>query len=553
MIIKLHIENFILIDSLDIDIDSGLNTVTGETGAGKSILLGAISLLLGSRGDSSLIKKSAKSLIIEGEFDVTNVTDNLKPIFINNDIEFSTHLTIRRIITESGKSKNYINEEPVTQSFLKDISSFLIDIHSQHQTLLLSNQSFQRDILDIAAGSKGDVATYKQTYLEISDIKSVIKELKELNEKSKLDRDYIIFQYEQLTEANLKDGEKEELEAELDILSNAATIGEALYKSNNIFNDENENVISSLQLVNNYIGKIACYLPDGEELINRIESVVIELKDVSRDLENIATQIEDNPKRLSEVENRLDILLSLEKKHSVGSTQELIELREVLATKLDKIDNLEDNVVEQERKLQVVEEKGWKQSLLIREKRLACSGKLAKDIVTNLIQLGMPNAHIKIEISPKENLGNDGADDILFLFSANGMTNLEKIDKAASGGEMSRLMLSLKAISSNNPVAPTIIFDEIDTGVSGKVADQMGRIIELLSKNHQIINITHLPQVACKGSSHFNVYKEHKDGNSSSHIIKLTEEQRIKEIASMLSGSNLTDAALSQAKMLLSK
>lgn len=553
MITKLHIENYILIDSLDIDIERGLNTVTGETGAGKSILLGAISLLLGSRGDASLIKKGAKNLIIEAEFNTERVEQQLRPLFESEQIEYNTNITIRRLITESGKSKNYIDDEPVSQSFLKEIGSFLVDIHSQHQTLLLSNKSFQTDILDSMSGAKDSLMTYKQTFQKITELKGDIERLKTENEKSKRDRDYIEFQFEQLSDANLKEEEKDELELERDMLSNAAAIGEALYKSTNLLYGGDDNIISSLQIINSTINKISGFLTDGNELQNRINSIVIEAKDINREIEHIATKIEDNPKRLAEIENRLDTLMTLEQKHSVSSTIELINIREEFKSKIGELDNIEQIITTLEKELSEVEKKGWEQAIKIQKLRLASSDKLAASIVKNLIQLGMPNAHLKIDVSPKDTLSENGADDITFLFSANGATNLEKIDKVASGGEMSRLMLSLKAIASHNAAMPTIIFDEIDSGVSGKVADQMGRIMEELAQNIQIINITHLPQVASKGDHHFYVYKEHKEGQSISHIIKLNEQQRINEIAVMLSGSNITDAALAQAKTLLNK
>ena len=553
MISKLHIENYILIDSLDIDFESSLNTVTGETGAGKSILLGAIALLLGGRGDASLIKKGAKNLIIEAEFQIDSIKDIITPFFDAEDIDYTSEIVIRRVISESGKSKNYLNEMPVTQAFLKEIAFFLVDIHSQHQTLLLSNQSFQTNIVDGVASTKSKVASYKQIFSEIKLLKNQIKDLKEENERAKRDRDYIQYQYDQLFDANLSEDEKEELEAERDILANAATIGDALYKSNVLLYDGDENVINSLQSVNSAISKIGSYLPNGEELVERLNSVLIEVKDINSEFENLASNIEDNPQRLLEVETRLDILNSLEQKHNVSSVNELIELRESFSSKLVTLDSIDEELIGLESRVAKLETLGWEKALIIRKLRCGYADKLASSIVKNLNKLGMPNATIKVDIAPRESLGEDGADNITFLFSANDVTSLEKIDKVASGGEMSRLMLSLKAISSEGGAMPTIIFDEIDTGVSGKVADQMGNIIEKLAQNIQIINITHLPQVACKGDHHFYVYKEHNDGQSRSHIMKLSEEQRIKEIAVMLSGSNLTDAALAQAKMLLKK
>lgn len=551
MITRLHIENYILIESLELTIEKGLNTITGETGAGKSILLGAVSLLLGGRGDNTLIKQGASNLVIEADFNTTNIANNIKPLFDAEDVEYTPTVTIRRIISASGKSKNYVNDEPVTQSFLKEIGTFLVDIHSQHQTLLLSNRSFQTSIVDSVAGTKTILAQYKDIFHKITEKKSEIENLKEENEKAKRDRDYTEYQFQQLSDAALKIDEKEELESECDILSNAAAIGDALYRSNTLLYGGEENIILSLQNVKNAIDHISGYLPSGDELTERLSSLIIEAKDINRELELLGSKIEDNPKRLMDVEARLDTLISLEQKHGVSTTHELITLRDEFEQKLMDMDSSDEQInilLAEQTKL---EKEGWDLALKIREKRGAVAEKLSRNIVKNLILLGMPNANLKVDITAKETLGVDGADDVTFLFSANNATILEKIDKVASGGEMSRLMLSLKVIASAEGSLPTIIFDEIDTGVSGKVADQMGRIMEELSKNIQIINITHLPQVASKGEHHFYVYKEHAGGESHSHIIKLTKEQRIKEIAVMLSGSNITEAATEQAKLLL--
>lgn len=551
MIKRLHIENYILINSLDIEIEKGLNTITGETGAGKSILLGAVSLLLGGRGDNTLIKHGANNLVLEAEFDTINIETNLRPLFQTEDIDYTPIVTIRRIISSSGKSKSYVNDEPVTLTFLKDIGSYLVDIHSQHQTLLLSNRSFQTSIVDAAAGTKDLAVGYKNRFHLITEKKAEIARLQEENEKARRERDFIEYQFNQLDEVKLKSGEKEELEGERDMLSNAAMIGEALYKSNGVLQGGEENVITSLQTVNNALGRISNYLPSGEEMMERLSSVLIEIKDINSELEHIASKVEENPKRLLEVETRLDTLLSLEQKHGVNSTEELLKIKEQFAEKLLQMDNIEQETENLVKELASLEEKGWEEALKIRSLRQNVADTLSREIVKNLNALGMPNANLKVDISPRETLAEDGADDITFLFSANNANSLEKIDKVASGGEMSRLMLSLKVIASSDGSLPTIIFDEIDTGVSGKVADKMGDIIEKLSQNLQIINITHLPQVASKGEHHFYVYKEHKDGESHSHIIKLTPEQRIKEIAVMLSGSNVTDAAIEQAKVLL--
>lgn len=553
MITKLHIENYILINSLDLTLESGLNTITGETGAGKSIILGAVALILGGRGDSSLIKSGAKNLVLEAEFEIDRIESILKPIFEEEDIEFNTQLTIRRIITQSGKSKSYINDEPVTQSFLKMIGGYLVDIHSQHRTMLLSVSSFQTDLLDTYANINDKIADYGADYQAYQLLRGKIAKVKEELDQAKRDRDYIEFQFEQLSSANLVEGEQEELERERDILANSTAISETLYAANYQLSACDTNIIGYIQSIGSSIEKIADLIPSGEELVGRLSSVCLELKDIDREFEIIGSNTDNNPNSLSDIEERLDQINTLQHKHHVSTVEELIAIRNEYDAKLSDMDTSEFMIEELENELQGLEEKLWVKAFEIRELRSVSSVKLSGEVISHLSSLGMPNANLIIEVEPKETLSVDGADAISFLFSANKGQQAERIDKVASGGEMSRLMLSLKVIAAAKGTLPTIIFDEIDSGVSGKVADMMGNLIEDLSGGVQVINITHLPQIASKGNHHFFVYKEHGEGESYSHIVKLTDEERVKEIAVMISGDSITDAAINQAQLLLLK
>ncbi len=553
MIKRLHIENYILINSLDIIFEGGLNTITGETGAGKSIILGAVSLILGGRGDNSLIRNSDKNLVLEGDFLVKNIASILQPIFETEDIEYSDTLTIKRIITPSGRSKSYINDEPVTITFLRQISGYLVDIHSQHQTLLLSNSRFQTHLMDLFSGGLLQVTNYSNLYNNILKKRQEIALLSDESEKARRDLDYILFQLNQLSEANLKEGEEEELEHERDLLANASLIGETLFSVSTTLSGQELSVITSLQSVNQQIGRIGDFLSKSDNIEERLLSVLEELKDINREIEIVGASVEDNPQRLSEVEERLDTIHTLEHKHGVQSVAELIALRDELQSKSELIESSDEHIAAQKRELEQLEDMAWSEAHEIHSLRASKSELLSEKIVTYLQSLGIPSARFAIEINILDRLTETGADEIKFLFSANSGSKLEPIDKVASGGEMSRLMLSLKAIASADGTLPTVIFDEIDTGVSGKVADMMGNLISELSNNIQIINITHLPQIASKGEHHYYIYKEQSGEESYSKIVKLSPAERVQEIAVMISGDMVTDAAIKQAKLLLKK
>ncbi len=553
MIKKIHIENYILITSLDISFESGLNTITGETGAGKSIILGAISLILGGRGEISLLRNRDKNLVLEIEFAVDNISNVLRPIFDSEDVEFDERLTIRRIITPSGKSKCYVNDEPVTVTFLRSIAPFLVDIHSQHQTLLLSNSGFQTHLLDLFSGGLLDVKEYSKQYREVLSLRGEIACLKEKNSIAERESDYINYLLEQLITANLSAGEKELLEWERDTLANASMIGETLFCVNNHLSDGENSVISSLQSVNQLIDKVENYLPNDDNIQSRLISVLEELKDINRALQIIGGAAEDNPLRLAEVEERLDTLNALEHRHNVSSVEELIALRDELQQKSEAIEGGGDILRELEVRLELLEASAWDLAAKIHTRREDAKADLSGKIINYLTALGMPNAQVYIEVKYLDKLTDSGADDIYFTFAANKGGRLEGIEKVASGGEMSRLMLALKAIASADGTLPTVIFDEIDAGVSGKVADMMGDLIEKLSENMQVINITHLPQIASKGEHHYYVYKEESEEDSRSGIVKLSHEERVKQIAIMISGNRVTDAAIKQAELLLTK
>ncbi len=553
MIRALYIENYILINSLNISFERGLNTITGETGAGKSILLGAVSLILCARGDSSYIRDMGRNLVLEGEFSVESVAEFIEPLFVDADIEFSNIITIRRIITPSGKSKCYVNDEPTTVTFLKNLTPYLVDVHSQHQTLLLSNSNFQTDILDAFCGAHKLLKSYKGLYNAYIRKCGEIELLREMCAAAKRDSDYIDFQLNQLLEANLTLGEKEELEHERDILSNASQIEESVHNINSFINMSDAAVIPQLQSAKQIARKIEEYLPKDDNIVERLTSSLEELKDISRTLDIFVSTVQSNPARVEFIDERLDTITTLEHKHSVSSVEELIALREEFELKRVSIDNNEEALLKAESELHEVEREAWGVANELTKVRIEAGVNLAKKVVEYLKFLGMPKARFNVDISPLVTLSGSGCDSISFTFAANSGSPLESIYKVASGGEMSRLMLALKAIASERGALPTIIFDEIDSGVSGKVADMVGQLIEKLSQRIQVINITHLPQIASKGEHHYYIYKEDNNEHSESKITKLSSAERINEIAVMLSGSSVTEAAIKQAKQLLKK
>lgn len=548
MLQSLSVENYALIEKLEIEFKSGLNIITGETGAGKSILLGALGLILGQRADTSSLKDNEKNCVIEGIFDIEKM--NLKTFFDENDIDFEKQTAVRRIITPSGKSRAYINDIPVNLTTLRDLGLKLIDIHSQHETLHLSNHQFQLNVVDAVAGNTDLLANYQQNFSTYKKEEQKLQQLIDEQKKNASDYDYYSFQFQQLADAKLVDGEQHVLEEEERELSNAEAIKLELQVCSEAISEAEGSVLTILKNCHQSLKRIKEVFHRSEALLERIDSTTIELKDISQEIQDLNEKIEMNPERLATVKERLDLIYSLQQKHRVTSVFELIELRNSLDKKISQISNSEEQIAAQRQLTNELLLKLREQASLLSERRKAVSEKIAEYIATQLGELGMPFAKFKIGYWESE-LTNTGFDKIEFLFSANKQLSFQDVAKVASGGEMSRLMLSIKTLLAKQGDLPTIIFDEIDTGVSGEVADKMGAIIKEVSQNIQIINITHLPQIASKGDYHFFVYKESDDNSTSTQIKMLSKEERITEIAKMLSGQNLTPAAIQNAKALL--
>ncbi|MBO4664257.1 MAG: DNA repair protein RecN [Bacteroidaceae bacterium] len=559
MIKNLHIENYALIEHLDIDLHSGFSVITGETGAGKSIILGAIGLLLGQRADIKSIKTGASKCIVEATFDVKEY--GFDSFFEENDLDFDgSECIIRRELTSSGKSRAFINDVPVQLTLLKEIGEQLIDVHSQHKNLLLGKEDFQLSVIDIVAQNADLISDYKKLYKEYNVLCKKLDDAISNTNKNREEEDYMRFQLTQLADANLNADEQAELEEESETLSHAEDIKQALYQANGLLADGGEGA-DALMLIKqsmSALNGISNVFSQTEELVNRIDSCYIELKDIAEEISSKCDSIEYNPARLEWVNDRLNTIYTLQKKHGVDSIEELLKIQADLEEKLSLIDNGDEFIEELKRKCT----DKFKEALDIAKKLSAKRQKASKEIETRmtelLIPLGMPNVQFKAELTEtsdkdgKPRLTSTGIDEVAFLFSANKNSALQQVSQVASGGEIARVMLSLKALIAGAIKLPTIIFDEIDTGVSGSIAEKMAKIMrEMGDQNRQVISITHLPQIAALGSSHYKVYKEDKEDATVSHIIELTMEQRIEELAHMLSGEVLTDAALENARTLL--
>lgn len=552
MLTTLHIENYALIERLDITFEGGFSVITGETGAGKSILLGAIGLLLGQRADVKAIRRGATKCIIEAHFEVG--TYGMKPFFEANELEYDEECILRRELYASGKSRAFINDSPAPLTLMKELGEQLVDIHSQHQNLLLDKEGFQLNVLDLIGHNEAQLATYNSLYQTWRASKKELEELISTLERERDEEEYLRFQWEQLNEAQLTEGEQEELEQEADVLSHAEEIKAGLYRASNLLNGDEAGVLSQLkEVMHSLSGLMSVYQP-AEELTQRLESSYIELKDIAQEAASQEEQVEYNPQRMEEVNERLNLIYTLEKKHRVESVEELLLLQQRFEAKLailndgdDRIESLKQQVEEQ---LQQVVAQANRLSQVRQE---AARG-IEKEIVERLALLGMPNVRFQVEIGQRKEPGSHGMDTVNFLFSANKNGHLQSISNVASGGETARVMLSLKAMIAGAVKLPTIIFDEIDTGVSGEIADRMADIMQEMGEhNRQVISITHLPQIAARGANHYKVYKEDNDLETNSHIRHLTHEERIEELAHMLSGATLTQAALDNAKALLNR
>lgn len=550
MLKQLYIRNFTLIDTLDIELKPGFSVITGETGAGKSIILGAIGLLLGQRADAKNIKQGADKCIIEAHFALSKYS--LEVFFENNDIEYDAHDTIiRRELTSAGKSRAFINDTPVSLAILKELGEQLVDIHSQHQNLLLNKQDFQLNVVDIIANNNDLLSQYRTAYNKYQETKKKLENLILEIEQNRSNSDFLRFQYEELCNAKLYDGEQEELEQKQATMSHAEEIKSALYEADNSINAEIGGVLSNVKNAKNALKGIMDVYPVAQELQQRLDSCYIELDDISHEISTQLQDIDFDPAELEYINNRLDKIYELEKKYHCERINELLCKIEELKQQLDYVDNSDIVLNELKEQLDIHQKECETKASKLSQTRKKSASSIEKEISEKLVVLGMPNINFKVNIEKKE-LGLFGADNVSFMFSANKNNPLQAVTQVASGGEIARLMLSLKAMISGAVKLPTIIFDEIDTGVSGKIAEKMANIMKEMGDNdRQVISITHLPQIAALGTTHYKVYKEDTSEATISKMTILNEEERIKEIAQMLSGSDISDAAINNAKELL--
>jgi DNA repair protein RecN (Recombination protein N) len=551
MLRNLHIQNYALIDELDIEFKQGLNIITGETGAGKSILLGALALILGQRADASVLKDKSKSCIVEGLFEISGY--NLEAFFNENDLDYYPNTIIRRQINDAGKSRAFVNEVPVNLNVIKELGDRLIDVHSQHQNLLLSSNAFQTSAIDAFAKTQTDLEAYRATYNRYRKIQEELAELEAKAKASLANLDYLQHQFKQLDEAKLKVDEQPELEQLQQQLSNAEDIKTGLQLATEMLDSNEQSVIPVLKNAQNSIQRIASFLPEAKNLTNRIESCRTELRDIQDEMLRLNDRVQLDPEQLSIVNARLDLLFTLQQKHRVASANDLIAIRDSLKLEVDQITGYDSEIESKRRELNASLLKLTSQASTISKKRRESIPAFEKNIVSTLKQLGMPFVDFIVKVEENSDFNSYGKDSINFMFTANKQIAPQELSKIASGGEISRLMLSLKSIMISNTGLPTIIFDEIDTGVSGEVADKVGNIINTMGKGLQVINITHLPQIACKGNTHFLVYKDNLTETSKTRIKLLDNEERIIEIAKMLSGESLSEAAVTNAKHLLSQ
>lgn len=550
MLRSLYIQNYALIEKLDINFDSGFSVITGETGAGKSIILGAIGLLLGQRADVKSIRTGASKCVIEARFDISAY--GMQPFFEENELEYEEECILRREVYASGKSRAFINDTPASLAQMKELGELLIDVHSQHQNLLLNKEGFQLNVLDILSHNEEVLAAYQSVYKEWKQALYDLEKIIARAEQDKADEDYIRFQLEQLEEARLSEGEQEELEQEVDTLSHAEEIKAGLYRAGQILYSDEGGLLSGLKdCLNTMIG-LQNVFPVAGELAERLESTYIELKDISQEISGKEEEVEFNPARLEEVNERLNLIYTLQQKHRVSTIGELLALENEYAMKLSAITSSEEDIEKLKASCDVLYNKVKKQAAVLTKARTAAAREVEKQMASRLVPLGMPNVRFQVEMGTRKEPGMHGIDTVNFLFSANKNGTLQNISSVASGGEIARVMLSVKAMIAGAVKLPTIVFDEIDTGVSGEIADRMADIMqEMGESNRQVISITHLPQIAARGRAHYKVYKQDNEKETNSHIRRLTDNERVEEIAHMLSGATLTEAALNNARALL--
>ena len=553
MLKQLYIKNFTLIDELDIQLFPGFSVITGETGAGKSIILGALSLLLGQRADSRSIKSGSDRCIIEAHFDLSRY--QLESLFTSNDIDYDAQDCIfRRELTAAGKSRAFINDTPVPLGVMKAIGQQLVDIHSQHQNLLLQEEDFQLNVVDIIAQDGKQLASYQDAFRRYQEACRAVMRMEEDIAKAAQNEDFLRFQYNELNDAQLAPGQQEELEQESETLSHVEDIKTALYTAEGILSGDEGNLVERLREASRAIESIRDVYADAAEVAERIQSSYIELKDIAAEVTQMSAHTDFDPKRLDSVNEQLDTIYSLQKKHHVETVEELIALRDQLRQQLDHLDNSNDEIEALRRQEQNAAITALSHAATLTALRKKAAQKVEKEMKSRLVPLGIPNVRFAVDVTPTEQLSEKGADKVAFLFSANTSTPMQPVAQIASGGEIARVMLSLKAMISGTVKLPTIIFDEIDTGVSGRVAEMMAKIMqEMGHTDRQVISITHLPQIAALGSHHYKVYKEETPEGTKSRMQLLSPDDRIQEIAQMLSGSDVTAAAISNAKALLKR
>ena len=550
MLRSLYIQNYALIEKLDIGFEQGFSVITGETGAGKSIILGAIGLLLGQRADVKSIRTGASKCVIEARFDISNY--QMRPFFEDNELEYEDECILRRELYASGKSRAFINDTPAQLAQMKELGELLIDIHSQHQNLLLNKEGFQLNVLDLLAHDEPVLSAYQAVYKQWRQAQADLDKALERAARDKADEDYVRFQWEQLEEAHLAKGEQEELEQEAETLSHAEDIKANLYRTGQLFNDEEGGLLSNLKECCNVMADLQRVYPVAEEWANRLESAYIELKDIAGELSDREEQVEFNPARLEEVNDRLNLLYSLQQKHRVNTVDELVALRDEYATRLASISSSDEEIETLKKHCEKLQGEVRRQAACLTEARGEAAREVERQMAARLVPLGMPNVRFVVDMGERKEPGPHGMDTVTFLFSANKNGTLQNISSVASGGEIARVMLSVKAMIAGAVKLPTIVFDEIDTGVSGEIADRMADIMQEMAHNErQVISITHLPQIASRGRAHYKVYKKDNETETNSHIRRLTDEERVEEIAHMLSGATLTEAALNNARTLL--
>ncbi len=550
MLKQLYIKNFTLIDELDISFNPGFSVITGETGAGKSIILGAIGLLLGNRADTRQVKAGTERCIVEAHFDLHKY--NLQTFFQEHELDYDEQdCIVRREVSASGKSRAFINDSPVSLQQMKDLGERLVDIHSQHQNLLLRKEDFQLNVIDLMAGNERERNDYTTSYQSYTLARSQLQALKQQMQASHDNEDFLRFQQNELNDAQLTAGEQEELEEQSQLMSHVEEIKSALYESDNLLNADSTGIVNGLRTIINQLHSIENVFPAAEELASRTDECFIELKDISEEISNRLERVDFNPAELERINDRLDHLYSLQQKYHVSSVEELIDIKQNIDEQLSQIDNSDEQLKELQDQLIALESACQDKAKRLSATRQKAARKVEQAMKSRLVPLGIPNVRFEVSLSEKP-LSADGTDRVAFLFSANKSTALLPVSEVASGGEIARVMLSLKAMISGSVKLPTIIFDEIDTGVSGRVAEQMAAIMkEMGDADRQVISITHLPQIAAMGATHYRVSKEERKQGTTSSMAMLSQEERISEIAQMLSGSNISEAAISNAKALL--